>query len=239
MYHKVGFVPRTEADRQLNVSVERFQLHIRLLKRLGFTGVTLSHGLELLDRRPQPLRRPVVISFDDGFNCVDSVASPLLLQAGWPATVFVSSSFIGRFGSWPGVQEWTPEPVMDAEQLRRLASLGWEIGGHTRSHADLSMLPRSASFEEISGGKQELEEILERPVRVFAYPYGKLTTETPELVKTAGFTAAVTVRSGNATSVTDRFLLPRVKVASRDSTVLFLYRLLFRRYFSSRRRTGM
>lgn len=67
----------------------------------------------------------------------------------------------------------SPHPLLTAEQLVRLAASPWiEIGAHTLNHPVLANLSESEQKQEIIQSKNTLEEILGRPVRIFAYPYG-------------------------------------------------------------------
>ena len=69
--------------------------------------------------------------------------------------------------------------------------------------------------DEIQRSKNRLEEILDRPVTSFAYPYGTqkdYTTETVALVREAGFVCACSAVEGIVGSSTDRFQFPRVFV---------------------------
>lgn len=234
MYHKVGFNGSLPGDRRLNVPTRRFRLHIRMLSALGYTGITLSDCVDGWHGRRELPRKAVCITFDDGFRCVLCEAAPILRERHWPATVFVPSGYVGGTAAWPGIEGWSPEAVMDVRDLRSLHRDGWEIAGHTRTHANLAELDDEAALEEIAIGAQELSGATGARVRAFAYPYGKLNQRTPELVKKAGLECAVTVRSGIPHAGSDPFRLPRVKVASRDGRILFLYRLLLRGRFQRR-----
>jgi peptidoglycan/xylan/chitin deacetylase (PgdA/CDA1 family) len=103
--------------------------------------------------------------------------------------------------------------MMTSEQLRLLRSAGIEIGGHTASHPILCSLGPDAAEREIVGGKESLEEILDKPVSLFAYPNGRagvdFTHEHAELVRKAGFVAAVTTHKGVSDATTNRWQMPR------------------------------
>jgi peptidoglycan/xylan/chitin deacetylase (PgdA/CDA1 family) len=105
------------------------------------------------------------------------------------------------------------ELMMTHRQLRTLRSEGAEIGGHTRTHPILENLDDATAQQEIISGKQELEELLAEPVRVFAYPNGvpdrDCSARHGEMAHQAGFTAAVTTRQACATGTSDIFQLPR------------------------------
>jgi len=82
---------------------------------------------------------------------------------------------------------------------------------------------------EIVGGKHCLEEITGAPVTLFAYPNGKPGRDygprDVELVRQAGFAAAVSTSVGAANRASDLFQLPRFTPWDR-SPRLFGLRLL-------------
>jgi peptidoglycan/xylan/chitin deacetylase (PgdA/CDA1 family) len=103
--------------------------------------------------------------------------------------------------------------------LEEVASLAQgelvEVGAHTVTHPALSALPVAMQRDEIQRSKNRLEEILDRPVTSFAYPYGTqkdYTKGTAALVREAGFACACSAVEGIVGSSTDRFQLPRVFV---------------------------
>jgi peptidoglycan/xylan/chitin deacetylase (PgdA/CDA1 family) len=103
--------------------------------------------------------------------------------------------------------------MMRPAQIKRLHDEGMEIGGHTVNHPILAVLDAEEARAEIVGGKGRLEEITGARVTLFAYPNGKPGRDygprDVELVKEAGFTAAVSTLSGVANRGSDVFQLPR------------------------------
>jgi peptidoglycan/xylan/chitin deacetylase (PgdA/CDA1 family) len=95
-----------------------------------------------------------------------------------------------------------------------------EIGAHTVMHPILAKLDDSVARDEISGSKQFLENLLDAPVRLFAYPNGKpqldYSAASIRIVRRLGFDAAFTTAWGAARSDTDRFELPRFTPWDRD-----------------------
>jgi peptidoglycan/xylan/chitin deacetylase (PgdA/CDA1 family) len=91
-----------------------------------------------------------------------------------------------------------------------------EIGSHTVTHPLLPALPISLQRDEVRQSKVTLEEILGRPVRSFAYPYGAYTAETVSVVREAGFDCAFSTVDGVVGQGTDRYQLPRVEVQDWD-----------------------
>lgn len=103
--------------------------------------------------------------------------------------------------------------MMTTEQLLALRRAGMQIGAHTRTHPILARLPDADARNEIALGKRELEHLLEAPVELFAYPNGKPDRDYQsahvDMVREAGFAAAVSTAAGVASRTTDFFQLPR------------------------------
>jgi peptidoglycan/xylan/chitin deacetylase (PgdA/CDA1 family) len=103
--------------------------------------------------------------------------------------------------------------MMSTAQLRALRDAGMLIGGHTMTHPILARLGTDEARAEILGGKARLEELLQQPVTLFAYPNGRpgrdYLPEHADILRQGGFTAAVTTAAGAADRAADRFQLPR------------------------------
>jgi peptidoglycan/xylan/chitin deacetylase (PgdA/CDA1 family) len=94
-----------------------------------------------------------------------------------------------------------------------------EIGAHTATHPVLSMLPIAEQRIEIQRSKERLEQILERPIRSFAYPYGSLSDykgETVRAVQEMGFECACSTFTNVVRDGSDPFQLPRFIVRDWD-----------------------
>ncbi len=104
---------------------------------------------------------------------------------------------------------------MTWKELRAWTAAGMQVGGHTRTHAQLAAVQEAGLRNEIADCKAELERKLGAPVNTFAYPYGsKSDFDTPaeQAVCDAGFRCAFANRPGQARWARDRFDLPRYLV---------------------------
>jgi len=103
--------------------------------------------------------------------------------------------------------------MMSPDQLRGMHGAGMSIGAHTMTHPILALLDDAAAQHEISESRRVLEGIIGTRVGLFAYPNGKpeqdYSLRSVELVREAGFDAAVSTAWGAASHDTDRFQLPR------------------------------
>lgn len=116
--------------------------------------------------------------------------------------------------------------MMTIAQLRHLHANGMEIGAHTVNHPILANLDAEGARIEIRNSKRRLEEILEAPVTLFAYPNGKPHVDyKPEhvaMVRELGFEAAFSTAWGVAHAGSDRFQLPRFTPWDRTRARFFL-----------------
>lgn len=103
--------------------------------------------------------------------------------------------------------------MLTSEQVFELSSRGIEIGGHTVNHPILTSLEDDMAYSEIAVGKQNLEKIIGKPVRSFAYPNGKphqdYAARHVAMVKELGFDLAVSTAHGVGSSKCDMHQLPR------------------------------
>ena len=141
------------------------------------------------------------ITFDDGYADNMRFAVPLLLRHQIPFTSFVSTDHVLRGRPFQhDVEAGVPLPPNTPEHIRQLADAGVEIGAHTRSHVDLGALSsQSQLVDEIVGCKRELEEVIRRDVRYFAFPYGlpeNLSTEAFRIACEAGYDGVCSAYGG-------------------------------------------
>jgi peptidoglycan/xylan/chitin deacetylase (PgdA/CDA1 family) len=118
--------------------------------------------------------------------------------------------------------------MLSSDQVLALHRAGMDIGAHTVSHAILSAVSNADARAEIANGRAHLQEIIQAPVRLFAYPNGKpgrdFEQRHVQMLRSQGFEGAVTTAWGAARSDTDPFMLPRFTPWDRGSS-RFLLRL--------------
>jgi peptidoglycan/xylan/chitin deacetylase (PgdA/CDA1 family) len=216
MYHSIS--PSTEPDpHRLRVSPGRLDRHLRLLRRLGLRGVSLTELVRAVDRGEAA--GLVGLTFDDGYTDFLDHAVPVLQRHGMTGTVYVVA---GRMG---GQNEWDEGPrfdIMTAEQVRAVAAAGQEVGSHTMTHARLAGADAATVAEEVGASKRVLEDVLQAEVPSFCYPYGSYDTAAAEAVRAAGYDNACVTGDYHPG---DRATLPRCYVSPRDTRAHIVARL--------------
>lgn len=202
MYHEIGPTPAGAAFPGLYVSRTEFTAQLRWLARQGYQPVSLrSVYLYWRGLRRLP-KRPVVLTFDDGYRGHFTNAAPLLRARGWPAVLnleyahFVHGDLTGRM-------------------IRRLLADGWELDSHTLTHPDLTAVDAATLREEVFRSRVLLRKRFGVPVDFFCYPAGRFDSRVVRTVRAAGYLAATTTQPGLA-SPKSLFTLARIRVDSGD-----------------------
>ena len=166
-YHRV-------ADRNLNawsISTKKFLQHLDMLQN-GFELIDLAE-VQRRVRYGDSNRPGVHVTFDDGYSENCDVAIPELIRRKIPCTYFVTLHNIVSGESFEhDRRRGLPIQPNTLEQIRWMASQGIEIGAHTRNHRDLGQAPLSDINDEIINSTVELAQLIARPIRYFAFPYG-------------------------------------------------------------------
>jgi len=171
LYHNVG-PRRPGVSHWMTVGPGEFARQLEWLRRRRYRSLSTAELVEWAAADAPVPARSVLLTFDDGFADLAETAFPLLIRAGFTAIVFIVTGYIGATNDWDQRFGRGSERLLDAEAIRHWRRAGIEFGAHTRSHPDLTTLPAGAAEEEIAGSRADLEELLQEPVRTFAYPFG-------------------------------------------------------------------
>jgi peptidoglycan/xylan/chitin deacetylase (PgdA/CDA1 family) len=210
LYHHVAPAPAGVRLPALWVSPPAFAGQVRGLRRAGYHAVTLWRVWDAWHGGAPLPRRPVVLSFDDGYADQVSGALPVLRRARWPGVLNLALSFLPAMGG--------PQAV------RRMLAAGWEIDSHSLTHPDLTTLAPAPLRAELSGSRARIRELFGVTPRFFCYPSGRLDGAVVAAVRRAGYLAATTTRAGFA-GPRDPLRLARVQVSRGMSATELLRRL--------------
>ena len=234
MYHHVApaeFVPETPAENEgweFTVSPQGFERHLLELQRRGYRFVTMADIVDDIQKRGVEDSKTVAVTFDDGWADNYQFSLPVLKRLSMTATFFVTSAHL-RDGS-------QDEKKMGLAQLVELLDAGMSIGGHTRTHLDLTKVSPDQAREEIAGCKEDLQRALGVDVRFFAYPGGAFNRDVARFAQEAGYTAASSILGPALNDTSSLFWLYRDVLSESMSTLGDRYRLCppARRLFSFR-----
>ena len=207
LYHHVS--ESTPASTSVSPTV--FESHLEYLEQNNYKVLALSDVTSaLLDDQPLP-DRAVAITFDDGYQSILSEAAPRIRERNWPFTIFVSTEAIDQ--GYSGFMSWS--------ELRQIEAMGGTIANHTSTHDHLirrtSNESTSAWQERVAAdielAQDRLEEELDHPARLFAWPYGEFNADLESLAAELGY-IAFGQQSGAAGRDSGPHRLPRFPLAT-------------------------
>ncbi len=208
-YHRVVEKPLSGRLAGLGVPVERFTSQLAALHRWGYTPITFEDLLAYLrGSRPLP-SRPIILTFDDGYEDNYTLAFPLLQRYGMRAVIFAVVDLERRWNFWDADGE--KAPLLSPGQIREMAAAGIEFGSHTVSHPYLPELEGSLLRQELIASRQRLEDLIGKAVMSFAYPYGAYSSAVRAAVQEAGYAFAVANDAG-IPFLKDPWAIARVQV---------------------------
>lgn len=205
-YHQIG----EDLGSGLSVSVKTFVGQMQFLKDKGYHSITLEEAAGLLkSEKPLP-PRSVVITFDDGFKNIYTLAYSILEKYGFTATIFLVADFLGKDNDWSENKEKLSSPLLGPEEIASMPSISY--GSHALNHRHLTRLSESEAREEIGSSRKKLQDLIGREILTFCYPYGDYNASIARIVQEAGYSCACTTRRGNRHRPDKLFVLKRIPI---------------------------
>ena len=207
-----------DAQNRFSIKTADLEQYLQWLDDEGFETVTVRDVLAYLDGENQLPAKPIVISLDDNWKSALTIAKPLFDKHGFVGVVFVIAGVVGA-----------NERKLSWDDCRELAAAGWEVGSHTLTHENLTLVKqgqtpesiRDMVEEQIRESKRVIEEATDLEVASLALPYGNYDTFVLDTIRDAGYQAALTIDRGVADEQSDPFRLPRRMIMNATSFSTF------------------
>jgi peptidoglycan/xylan/chitin deacetylase (PgdA/CDA1 family) len=210
---------RAAAEPVWTLSKDVFRGCLQFFSR-HYNVVGIDDLIEAIERRRPLPRRPLLLTFDDGWADNAEHARECLREAGLKATVFVVASAVGQQEFWQDavLRDWRTVPeaelsrrlsslgagrcprsdrgmreMLDAAQLQSLAGAGIAVGSHGFSHAPLSRV--SDAGAELRASMQRLQDLAGTGGcfrRAVSFPHGDYNEAVVAEAFEAGYAAAFT-----------------------------------------------
>jgi peptidoglycan/xylan/chitin deacetylase (PgdA/CDA1 family) len=183
-YHQI----HPKASTEMVTTPQRFREQMDYLQKSGYRCVSLAQAERFLRGKlpAKEVAKPLLLTFDDGYEGVWRYAYPELKRRKMKGLVFMVVSQVGNS---------KPTPHLSWKQIEEMSQSGtFEFGSHTyAAHVPIpeywaaGRLSRFALAKDLVRSRQELQKHVGHPVRSLAWPYGHYTAETNKVAGEAGF----------------------------------------------------
>jgi peptidoglycan/xylan/chitin deacetylase (PgdA/CDA1 family) len=214
-YHKIDLPQPGSKVRGGYTPPARFARQMAYLKKHGFVFYTASELVEHFRERGEFPPNAVTVTFDDGWKDNYTNAFPILRRFQIKATVFLVPSCIGQVSARVQAEGESPRAHLSREEIFEMARGGIEFQSHSLSHQLLDRISLQEVKVEVEESKRQIENLLQKPCRIFAYPAGYFSATAQAALKDAGYTAAFTTSYG-PTDALDIYALNRTEILRRD-----------------------
>lgn len=187
MYHHIEPADLAQKEKHgwLTVYPDYFEKQMSYLASSGYTAISVDQLVAALIGHTNLPAKSVIITMDDGYSDIYTYAYPVLQKYRLVTNLMIPTGLLEN----PGYLTWG--------QLKEMVNSGLVYAyDHTWSHLSLGNATKERIQYEISTGKKQLEDHLDKTVNIFAYPYGSETNQVIEILRSNGFVAALSTIPG-------------------------------------------
>lgn len=196
MYHHVQTAQEAKNSGYtgLNVTPEVFNSQLDYINSRGYSVISVSDLSGFFSNTKVLPNKPLLLTFDDGYEDFYLQALPLLVSHNFPATLFLPTGLADN----PGYMSWS--------QISQLSSRHILVANHTWSHSSIA--------KEITTADIQLSDRGLNSPKTFAYPYGSKNSAAITELKSLGYTTAFTTRPGKILCAKTNLELPRIRIGN-------------------------
>ncbi len=187
------------------VAVESFAEQMHFLHQQGYKSALMKDIIGFIDGSNTNYKK-IAITFDDGYADNLHTAAPLMIKYDYKGIVFVATKYIDTIGKLGNESD----KIMDASELIKLESMGWDVCNHFHSHQKLTQLSPDAINDEVEKSKSILEKIITKKNNssYFALPKNRYNNEVVKILE----------------KINGLFFIGR-GITRRNNSNLFIYRI--------------
>jgi len=198
------------------VSVENFKQQMKFLKDNNYITITLNQLENYIKGNTELPGKCVLITFDDGYKSNYVYAYPIMKEYSQHGVIFIVSGWIKN---QPHTFNSEALQILEQSEIDSSRDI-FEYASHTHNLHYLNEKNESAllasSYEIISVDLLKSKDLLK--TTSIAYPYGKYSDKTIQIVKELGFSMGFTVNDGDVKPDDDIYQLKR-HVIYRNTTL--------------------
>ncbi len=202
MYHHLqpADLAKSKNQASLTVNPEIFEKHLQYIKDKGYQPISMAQLAAFFDSKTPLPSKPILITFDDGYQDNYDYAIPLLSKFSYPATIFISTGLMEN----PDYMTWS-EIVNSPKSIL--------FANHTWSHKNVATNLETID-KEIGTADTQLTERGRNQPKVFAYPYGSNNGNDLKVLNKYNYSLAFTTKPGSYLCAKKRLELPRIRTGN-------------------------
>lgn len=219
MYHKIPETP-IASQHKIFVTKTNFEKHLSFFKACGFKTLTFSDlqqfrtGQQSFESFP---KKPLILTFDDGYKDNLENAAPILKKFGFQAQVFLLADPNLSSNQWDTGSSEPSHEIVSGSERHQWKSSPFAIGSHGFTHKKITEMNAESALSELVESKKSLENEFDVPVNVFAFTYGVTTPSAGELAQAAGYSYAVNTDTGGRLLEEEPYSIFRVSIFPQEN----------------------
>lgn len=194
----------------ITVTPQRFEEHVTTLLEKGYTPVSFEDVYNASKGNFTLPQKPVIISFDDGYDTNYKYAFPIIQKYKVKATIFVVAGTVGKVLETSVHFDWKQAKIMQQSGLVSIQS-------HTYSHDDLATLDSFQLERELRLSKYLIEKNLGTKCDIVAFPYGSCNQQVVDAAKRAGYKVTAQVGETGTNPLADAGKVPFTRITAYGS----------------------
>lgn len=203
MYHHIQEyeVAKTSGYSGLTVTPEIFQNQLAYLNSKGYNSISVAALIAFFDSGTSLPKKPIMLTFDDGYDDFATFAAPLLSQYNIKASMFLPTGLMEN----AGYLKWST--------ISSLSGVGIYFGNHTWSHRSMGA-NLATDKNEITTAETQLKDHDLNQSKVFVYPFGTISSQAVGFLRDSGYALAFTTVHGRLLCRGARLTLPRIRIGN-------------------------
>lgn len=205
-YHSINYKKNNLTSNlyQLNPKLFFDQLNYLINNKSNFTEITKFDNL-----KPNYL-----VTFDDGYkNLKINNIINFLNKNKIHCLIFVCPEFVNSNNKY----YLNKSDLLEISQSKYI-----DIGSHTYHHKKLTELDHKDLNFQLDYSKKWLEDLLSKPIKSVAYPFGAFNDVVIKSVKSVGYDYGFTTRFNFYNNINDKFKIPRIDIWNNDDLKTFI-----------------
>lgn len=215
-YHKIDYPTADVKIRGAYTAPRKFEKQMSYLLKKGFTFYSASELIDFFRSNGKFPDKGITLTFDDGWKDNYVNAFPVLKKLGIKATIFLVPSCLGKTTDQVTADGEGPREHLSKNDVVEMSRSGIEFGSHSMNHKLFNKITPAEIDNEVVESKNAIENLVQKPCKIFAYPAGFYNEAAIGALKKSGYTGAFTTVYGNDDAL-DLYALNRVEILRRDA----------------------